>query len=92
MDNIGKATEHVYQQPVTTNTSDWHLFDSPLYSLCRWHRRLYEYEIFIDSCTDSMYIWLREKEMWLFDEVVDYVGIYGSKGAKGLSAFNAGLV
>ena len=32
MGNIGKATEHVYQQPVTTNTSDWHLFDSPLYS------------------------------------------------------------
>ena len=30
MGNIGKATEHVYQQPVTTNTtSDLHLFDSP---------------------------------------------------------------
>ena len=28
----------------------------------------------------------------MFDEVVDHVGIYGSKGAEGLSAFNAGLV
>ena len=35
---------------------------------------------------------LREKERWLFDEVVDRVGIYESKGAEGLSAFNAGLV
>ena len=33
-----------------------------------------------------------KKERWLFDEVVDHVGIYGSKGAEGLSAFNAGLV
>ena len=32
------------------------------------------------------------KERWLFDEMVDHVGIYGSKGAEGLSAFNAGLV
>ena len=33
-----------------------------------------------------------EKERGLLDEVVDHVGIYGSKGAEGLSAFNAGLV
>ena len=44
---------------------------------------------FIDSCTDSMY---KTKERWLFDEVVDHVGIYGSNGAEGLSAFNADLV
>ena len=31
-------------------------------------------------------------ERWLFDEVDDHVGIYGSNGAEGLSAFNAGLV
>ena len=37
-------------------------------------------------------IWLWEKERWLFDEVVDHVGIYGSKAAEGLPAFNAGLV
>ena len=35
---------------------------------------------------------LREKERWLFDEVVNHVGIYGSKGAEGLSVFNACLV
>ena len=30
MGDIGKATEHAYQQPVPTiQTSDWHLFDSP---------------------------------------------------------------
>ena len=32
------------------------------------------------------------EKRWLFDEVIDHVGIYGSKGAEGLSAFNAGLV
>ena len=32
----------------------------------------------------------RKREV--IDEVVDHVGIYGSKGAEGLSGFNAGLV
>ena len=35
---------------------------------------------------------LREKERWLFGEVFDHVGIYGSKVAEGLSVFNVGLV
>ena len=38
------------------------------------------------------HMWFREKERWLFDEVVDNVGIYGSIGAEGLSALNVGLV
>ena len=33
-----------------------------------------------------------EKERWLFGKVVDHVGIYESKAAKGFSAFNVGLV
>ena len=40
----------------------------------------------------NQHIWFREKERWLFDEVVDHVGINGSKGAEGLSAFKFGLV
>ena len=86
MSNIGKATEPCIS---TTNPpSDWHLLDSPLIV-----------DIGDDTNAKSLYlhvqtgcIWLSEKEMWLFDEVVDHVGIYGSKGADGLSAFNVGLV
>ena len=45
--------------------------------------RWYEYEIFIDSCTDKMHDF--EKERWLFSEVVDHVGIFGSKADEGFS-------
>ena len=46
MGNFGKATEPcIYQQPVTTNTSDWHLFDSPLYPLYRFMYRQHVYDL-----------------------------------------------
>ena len=31
-------------------------------------------------------------ERWLLGDMIDHVGIYGSRVAKGLSAFNVGLV
>ena len=43
----------------------------------------------IASCTGN--IQYLEKERWLFGQVVDHVGIYGSMAAKGFSAFNACL-
>ena len=39
-----------------------------------------------------MYMHDIEQEVWLFEEVCDHVGMYGSKVAEGLSAFNVGLV
>ena len=33
-----------------------------------------------------------ENERWLFGDMIDHVGIYGSRVAEGLSTFNVGLV
>ena len=33
-----------------------------------------------------------ENERWLLGDMIDHVGIYGSRVAEGLSAFNVGLV
>ena len=65
-------------------TSDFWQFLEP------WHGRWYEYKIFIASCTDNIYD--LENERWLFRDMIDHVGIYGSRVAEGLSAFNVGLV
>ena len=65
-------------------TSDFWQFLEP------WHGRWYEYEIFIASCTDNIYD--LENERWLLGDMIDHVGIYGSRVAEGLSAFNVGLV
>ena len=46
--------------------------------------------MFIALCTDNPYGF--GKERWLFGEVDDHVGIYGSMAAQGLSTFNIGLV
>ena len=43
----------------------------------------------IASCRDNIHD--LEKERWLFGQVVDHVGVYGSMAAKGFSAFNACL-
>ena len=77
---------HEYQQIVTKKVTDIWLrqFLEP------WHRRCYGYEILIASHTDNIHE--LEKERWLFGEVVDHVGFYGSKAAKGFSAFNVCLV
>ena len=69
---------------MSTNASDFWQFLEP------WHGRWYEYEIFIASCTDNIYD--LENERWLLGDMIDHVGIYGSRVAKGLSAFNGGLV
>ena len=42
------------------------------------------------SCTDNIYD--LENERWLLGDMIDHVGIYGSRVAEGLSAFNSGLV
>ena len=55
-----------------------------------WHGRWYEYEIVIASCTDNIYDF--ENERWLLGDMIDHVGIYGSRVAEGLSASNVGLV
>ena len=55
-----------------------------------WHGRWYEYEIFIASCTDNIYD--LENERWLLGDMIDHVGIYGSRVAEGLSASNVGLI
>ena len=55
-----------------------------------WHGRWYEYKIFIASCTDNIYD--LENERWLLGNMIDHVGIYGSRVAEGLPASNVGLV
>ena len=42
------------------------------------------------SCTDNIHD--LENEKWLLGDMIDHVGIYGSRVAEGLSAFNVGLV
>ena len=55
-----------------------------------WHGRWYENKIFIASCTDNIID--LENERWLLGDMIDHVGIYGSRVAEGLWAFNIGLV
>ena len=75
---------------LTMSTSEWLLTSDFWQFLEPWHGRWYEYEIFIASCTDNIYD--LENERWLFGDMIDHVGIYGSRVAEGLSAFNVGLV
>ena len=74
----------------TMSTNEWLLTSDFWQFLEPWHGRWYEYEIVIVSCTDNIYD--LENERWLLEDMIDHVGIYGSKVAEGLSAFNAGLV
>ena len=89
MGSIGKGTKPC-QQTSGMSTNEWLLTSDFWQFLEPWHGRWYEYEIFIASCTDNIYD--SEKERWLLGDMIDHVGIYGSKVAEGLSAFNAGLV
>ena len=52
--------------------------------------RWYEYEIFIASCTDNIYD--LENERWLLGDMIDHVGIYGSRVAEVCRRPNVGLV
>ena len=74
----------------TMSTNEWLLTSDFWQFLEPWHGRWYEYEIFIASCTDNIYD--LENERWLLGDMIDHVGIYGSRVAEGLSAFNGGLV
>ena len=74
----------------TMSTNEWLLTSDFWQFLEPWHGRWYEFEIFIASCTDNIYD--LENERWLLGDMIDHVGIYGSKVAEGLSAFNVGLV
>ena len=67
-----------------TDTWLWQFIIDP------WHPRWYRYKNFIALCTNNIHD--LEKDGWLFVQVIDHVGIYGSKVAEGLSAFNVGLV
>ena len=74
----------------TMSINEWLLTSDFWQFLEPWHGRWYEYEIFIASCTDNIYD--LENERWLLGDMIDHVGIYGSRVAEGLSAFNVGLV
>ena len=74
----------------TMSTNEWLLTSDSWQFLEPWHGRWYEYELFIASCTDNIYD--LENERWLLGDMIDHVGIYGSRVAEGLSAFNVGLV
>ena len=74
----------------TMSTNEWLLTSDNWQFLEPWHGRWYEYEIFIASCTDNIYD--LENERWLLGDMIDHVGIDGSRVAEGLSASNAGLV
>ena len=78
MGSIGKSIEPCHP------TTDFWLFLEP------WYARWYEYEIFIAKFTDSIYD--LENERWLFGDMIDHVGIYGSRMPEGLWTFNVGLV
>ena len=83
MGSIGKATEPCLRNEWLLTSDFWQCLEP-------WHGRCYEYEIFIASCTDNIYD--LENERWLLGDMIDHVGIYGSRVAEGLSAFNVGLV
>ena len=74
----------------TMSTNEWLLTSDFWRFLEPWHGRCYENEIFIASCTDNIYD--LENERWLLGDMIDHVGIYGSRVAEGLSAFNVSLV
>ena len=74
----------------TMSTNEWLLTSDFWQFLEPWHGRWYENEIFIASCTDNIYD--LENERWLLGDMIDHVGIYGSRVAEGLSAFSVGLV
>ena len=74
----------------TMSTNEWLLTSDFWQFLEPWHGRWYEYEFFIASCTDNIYD--LENERWLLGDMIDHVGIYGSRGAEGLPTFNFGLV
>ena len=74
----------------TMSTNEWLLTSDFWQFLEPWHGRWYENEIFIASCTDNIYD--LENERWLLGDMIDHVGIYGSRVAEGLSTFNVGLV
>ena len=74
----------------TMSTNEWLLTSDFWQFLEPWHGRWYEYKIFIASCTDNIYD--LENERWLLGDMIDHVGIYGSRVTEGLSAFNVDLV
>ena len=74
----------------TMSTNEWLLTSDFWQFIEPWHGGWYEYEIFIASCTDNIYD--LENERWLLGDMIDHVGIYGSRVAEGLSAFNVSLV
>ena len=83
---LERRSNHVNKQP----SGCWHLTFDCFLNLDMRDDSIYEYEIFIASCADSIYD--LENERWLFGDMIDHVGIYGSRVAEGLSAFNVGLV
>ena len=89
MGSIGKVTE-----PCQQTSGCWHLtmltFDSFLNLDMGDDTNTKFLLLFIASCTDNIYN--LENERWLLGDMIDHVGIYGSRVAEGLSAFNVGLV
>ena len=83
MGSIGKATE-----PCRQTSGCWHLtFDSFLNLDMGDDTNT---KFLIASFTDNIYD--LENESWLLGDMIDHVGIDGSRVAEGLSAFHVGLV
>ena len=74
----------------TMSTNEWLLTSDFWQFLEPWHDtklRIRNFYCFVYR----QHIWL-ENERWLLGDMIDHVGIYGSRVAEGLSASNVGLV
>ena len=83
MGSIGKATKPCQQ------TTEWLLTFDCFFNL---DMRDDTNTKFLLLCVQTAYIYDLENERWLFGDMIDHVGIYGSRVAEGLSASNVGLV
>ena len=79
-----------WKRDQTMSTNEWLLTSDFWQFLEPWRGRWKEYKIFIASCTDNIYD--LENERWLLGDMIDHVGINGSRVAEGLSASKVGLV
>ena len=85
MGSIGKATE-----PCQQTSGCWHLWLLTVSWTLTWEMiRIRNFYCFVYRQHIGYDL---ENERWLLGDMIDHVGIYGSRVAEGLSAFNVGLV
>ena len=85
MGSIGKRPNHVNKQP----SGCWHLTFDCFLNLDMWDDTNMK---FLLLHVQTAYKYDLGNERWLFGDIIDHVGIYGSRVAEGLSASNFGLV